>query len=97
MSLFCVFPLIGQLMMRNGYFDEEGNVITTGIPGTLRVSMVFSDDTNEVTGETEWFNKRERFRNICWGWTTWDMVINFGFRTRDDGSIEVYHFGRCNV
>ena len=93
MELFCVFPFVGQLMMRNGYFDEKGNVITTGIPGTLRVSMVFSDDTKEETGEIEWFNKRERFRNVCLGWTCWDMVINFGFRTREDGSIEVYHYG----
>lgn len=76
------------------YFDDDGNVITTGIPGTLRVSMVFSDESNEETGETEWFNKRERFRNICWNWTCWDMVTNFGFRTLEDGSIEVYHFGK---
>ena len=35
MELFCIFPFVGQLMMRNGTFDEDGNVITTGIPGTL--------------------------------------------------------------
>lgn len=93
MELFCIFPFVGQLMMRNGQFDEKGNVITTGIPGQLRVSMVFSDDTSEATGETEWFNKRERFRDSVAGWTAWDMVINFGFRTREDGEIEVYHYG----
>jgi len=81
------------MMMRNGVFDEEGNVYTTGLPGTLKVSMVFSDEANEESGQTDWFNKRERFRDLCYGWTCWDMVINFGFRTLEDGSIEVYHFG----
>jgi hypothetical protein len=93
MELFCIFPFVGQLMMRNGHFDEKGNVITTGIPGTLRVSMVFSDEIDEKSGVVEWFNKRERFRNILFGWTCWDMVINFGFRTLDNGGIEVYHYG----
>lgn len=93
MELFCIFPFVGNLMMRNGYFDEEGNVHTQGFPGTLKVSMVFSSDENEETGETEWFNKRERFRNIFMGWTAWDMVVNFGFRTREDGIVEVYHHG----
>eukprot|EP00977_Amphora_coffeiformis_P004315 scaffold906_cov151-Amphora_coffeaeformis.AAC.5 len=93
MELFCIFPFVGNLMMRNGSFDDEGNVHTQGFPGTLKVSMVFSSDENEETGETEWFNKRERFRNIFMGWTAWDMVINFGFRTRDDGTVEVYHHG----
>lgn len=93
MELFCIFPFVGNLMMRNGTFDEHGNVLTQGFPGTLKISMVFSDEPNDETGETDWFNKRERFRNIFMGWTAWDMVINFGFRTRQDGSIEVYHSG----
>ena len=93
MELFCVFPLVGQLMMRDGRFDDQGNVLTTGLPGTLRVSIVFSDDVDEDTGDTTWFNKRERFRNLCWGWTCWDMVQNFGFRTTEDGKTEVYHYG----
>lgn len=93
MELFCIFPFVGSLMMRNGSFDEKGNVLTQGFPGTLKVSMVFSEDKDEQTGEIEWFNKRERFRNIFMGWTMWDMVINFGFRTRDDGKVEVYHHG----
>ena len=96
MELFCVFPFVGQLMMRNGTFDEDGNVITTGIPGTLKVSMVFSEDENgkdDDTGKVDWFNKRERFRNTLFGWTCWDMVINFGFRTLEDGRVEVYHYG----
>lgn len=96
MELFCVFPFVGQLMMRNGTFDEDGNVITTGIPGTLKVSMVFSEDENnkdDDTGKVDWFNKRERFRNTLFGWTCWDMVMNFGFRTLEDGRVEVYHYG----
>lgn len=93
MELFCIFPLVGVLMMRMGYFDDEGNVITQGVPGTLKVSMVFSDEPNDNTGETDWFNKRERFRNICLGHDCWDMVTNFGFRTLEDGSREVYLAG----
>lgn len=93
MELFCIFPFVGSLMMRNGTFDEKGNVLTQGLPGTLKVSMVFSEEANEETGDIEWFNKRERFRNIFMGWTCWDMVINFGFQTREDGTVEVYHHG----
>lgn len=40
MELYCVFPFVGQIMMRNGEFDEKGNVLTTGVPGTMKVSMV---------------------------------------------------------
>lgn len=93
MELFCILPIVGKIMMRNGRFDEEGNVITTGIPGQMKVSMVFSDEMNDSTGETDWFNKRERFRNTLFGYTCWDMVSNFGFRTLEDGSRECYHFG----
>ena len=92
MELFCIFPFVGYLMMRNGEFDEKGHVHTTGLPGTMIVSMVFSDDTNK-DGDIDWFNKRERFRNMTFGWTGWDMVSNFGFRTLDDGTIECYHYG----
>eukprot|EP00578_Thalassiosira_sp_NH16_P019777 CAMPEP_0181095388 /NCGR_PEP_ID=MMETSP1071-20121207/10491_1 /TAXON_ID=35127 /ORGANISM="Thalassiosira sp., Strain NH16" /LENGTH=470 /DNA_ID=CAMNT_0023177763 /DNA_START=133 /DNA_END=1545 /DNA_ORIENTATION=+ len=93
MELFCVFPIVGQIMMRYAHFDETGNVITTGFPGQMKVSMVFSDEVNDETGATDWFNKRERFRNTLFGYTCWDMVLNFGFRTLEDGSIECYHFG----
>ncbi|CAB9506287.1 expressed unknown protein [Seminavis robusta] len=93
MELFCIFPFVGQIMMRNGEFDDVGNFYTTGVPGTMKVSMVFSDEVNEETGETEWFNKRERFRNTLWGYSCWDMVSNFGFRTLEDGQIECYHYG----
>ena len=79
--------------MRYAHFDETGNVITAGFPGQMKVSMVFSDETNDETGATDWFNKRERFRNTLFGYTCWDMVLNFGFRTLEDGTRECYHFG----
>lgn len=93
MELFCIFPIVGQIMMRAGTFDDTGNFITTGFPGTLKANMVFSDEANDDTGQTDWFNKRERFRDTLFGYTCWDMVINFGFRTLEDGSRECYHFG----
>ena len=67
MDLFCVMPFMGTLMMRGGTFDDEGTVHTTGFPGTLLVSMVFSDEDDEDTGSTTWFNKRERFKDTCFG------------------------------
>jgi len=57
------------------------------------VDMVFSDETNEATGMTDWFNKRERFKDTLFGYTCWDMVINYGFRTLEDGTYECYHVG----
>lgn len=93
MELFCIFPFVGKIMMRNAQFDDTGNIITTGFPGTMHVSMVFSDEANEDTGETDWFNKRERFTTTLFDYTLWDMVLNFGFRTLEDGSRECYHVG----
>jgi len=93
MELFCVFPLVGQIMMRNAQFDDTGSITTTGFPGQMHVDMVFSDETNDATGQTDWFNKRERFRNTLLGFTLWDMVLNFGFRTKEDGTRECYHAG----
>lgn len=92
MDLFCVLPLMGTLMMRGGYFDEEGTVHTTGLPGEMLVSMVFSDEADE-DGTTKWFNKRERFRDVGFGYTCWDMVTNFGFEKLPDGRTMVYHHG----
>jgi hypothetical protein len=94
MELFCVMPFMGTLMMRGGHFDEEGTVHTTGFPGTMQVSMVFSDEMDADDGQTKWFNKRERFRDVLFGsYTCWDMVTNFGFTRLDDGRIMVYHHG----
>ncbi len=47
MELFCIFPFVGQIMMRGGEFDDEGTVHTMGIPGELQVSMVFSEEEDE--------------------------------------------------
>jgi len=91
---------MATLMMRMGYFDDEGTVHTQGLPfGELLVSMVFSDsDDNEIEGDTsigKWFNKRERFKNECFGgnYLMWDMMSNFGFETLPDGRCMVYHHG----
>lgn len=94
MEIFCVMPFMGTLMMRGGKFDEEGTIHTTGFPaGDMQVSMVFSDEEDEETGQTKWFNKRERFKNVIMGYTCWDMVTNFGFERLPDGRVMVYHHG----
>jgi len=81
MELFCVMPIVSKIMLRNARFDDTGNVTTTGIPGQMRVSMVFSDEANDE-GVTDWFNKRERFKDTLFGYTCYDMVINYGERER---------------
>ena len=92
MEIFCVVPFMGTLMMRGGHFDDEGTVHTTGFPGEMLVSMVFSDEQDE-DGQTKWFNKRERFQDVWMGHTCWDMVTNFGFERLPDGRVMVYHHG----
>lgn len=47
MDLYCVIPFMGTLMMRGGTFDDEGVVHTTGLPGEMQVSMVFSDSEED--------------------------------------------------
>merc|ERR1711879_475305 len=37
--------------------------------------------------------KRERFKDVMFGVKMWDMVTNFGFETKPDGKLEVYHHG----
>mmetsp|Transcript_326 Transcript_326/g.512 ORF Transcript_326/g.512 Transcript_326/m.512 type:complete len:156 (+) Transcript_326:149-616(+) len=54
MELYCVFPIVGQIMMRSATFDDTGGIKTQGFPGTMEVNMVFSDDVKENTGETDW-------------------------------------------
>jgi len=98
MEIFCVLPFMGTLMMRGGEFDDEGTVHTTGWPGEMLVSMVFSDKEEDTTGDgepdtTTWFNKRERFKDQLYGFKMWDQVSNFGFRRLPDGTCEVYHHG----
>ena len=53
--------------------------------------QVFSEESNGE--DIEWFNKRERFHNTLFGYTMWDMVQNFGFRTLEDGTLECYQTG----
>lgn len=89
---------MGSLMMRGSYFDDEGTVHSQGLPfGELLVSMVFSDSDEDGDGTEhgKWFNKRERFKNECFGgrYTMWDMITNFGFETLADGRVMVYHHG----
>jgi len=98
MDLYCILPFMGTLMMRGSYFDDEGTVHTQGLPfGEMLVSMVFSDSEEDGDGTEagQWFNKRERFKNECFGgkFTMWDMVTNFGFETLPDKRIMVYHHG----
>merc|ERR1712241_1563470 len=96
MEIFCILPIVGQIMMRGGYFDDDGVVHTMGVPGELLVSMAFTDEMNDE-GRTAWFNKRERFKDVFLGAKMWDQVSNFGFHTLDDGKIEVYHHGEYFV
>lgn len=93
MELFCVIPVVGNIMMKFATFDNEGNVHTIGMPGTLKVQMVFSDQVDDATGKIVWFNKRERFKDTLFGITMWDYVINYGFTSLPDGRVSVYHQG----
>jgi len=91
MELFCVIPMMTSLMLRGAEFDDEGNVTAPGMPGTMSIQMVFSDEYDDDAEVTSWFNKRERFKNTLFGFTLWDMVINYGFTRLPDGRTEVYH------
>jgi len=98
MEIFCVMPFMGTLMMRGGEFDDVGDVHTTGFPGHMVVSMVFTDETSEEDAAADedgakWFNKRERFKDTLFGITMWDMIQNFGFHQLPDGRCVVYHYG----
>ena len=52
-ELFCIFPMVGQIMIRNPRFDDTGNVITTDFPGQTKVTMVFTNEANDKTGQTD--------------------------------------------
>ena len=58
-------------------------------------TLKYSDEDGDGTESGKWFNKRERFKNECFGgsMTMWDMVTNFGFETLPDGRVMVYHHG----
>jgi hypothetical protein len=88
-----VFPLSGQIMMRNTQFDDMGYITTMGFLSQMHVVMVFSGETHSVTDQTDWFKKHEHLRNTFMGFTWWDMVLGFGFCTNEDGCWECYHAG----
>jgi len=102
MEIFCVFPFMVDFMMRSGYFDDNGHVHTFGLPpiiSNMVVSMQFDErEEEDQDGEanTVCFNKKERFKctDAIMGNTLWEMVQNFGYATREDGKIEVYHYGQ---
>ena len=102
MEIFCVFPFMVDFMMRSGYFDDNGHVHTFGLPpiiSNMVVSMQFDErEEEDADGEanTVCFNKKERFKctDALFGNTLWEMVQNFGYATREDGKIEVYHYGQ---
>ena len=75
-------------MMRNAQFDDTGSIMTAGFLDQMHVDMVFLDETNITTGQADRFNKRKRFCNTFMGFTCWDMVLNVGFCTKEDGSRE---------
>ena len=102
MEIFCVFPFVVDFMMRSGSFDDNGHVHTFGLPPVLSnmvVSMQF-DERNEEDEDGEeatvCFNKKERFKctDALFGYTLWEMVQNFGYSQREDGTCEVYHYGQ---
>jgi len=104
MEIFCVFPFMVSLMMRQAHFDDEGNIHAWGIsgPGQLKVTIEFDEEETDTTGDGEpdtitYFNKRETFKDVLPDWlggkTVWNMVQNFGYRVKEDGEIEVYHHG----
>jgi len=102
MEIFCVFPFMVDFMMRSGYFDDNGHVHTFGLPpvvSNMVVSMQFDErEEEDADGETNTvcFNKKERFKctDSLFGFTLWEMVQNFGYTQRDDGTSEVYHYGQ---
>ena len=102
MEIFCVFPFMVDFMMRSGHFDDNGHVHTFGLPpvvSNMVVSMQF-DEREEEDGDGETntvcFNKKERFKctDAFFGTTLWEMVQNFGYAQREDGTCEVYHYGQ---
>ncbi|KAL3942952.1 MAG: hypothetical protein SGBAC_002941 [Bacillariaceae sp.] len=104
MELFCVFPFMVHLMMRNAEFDDEGTIHAFGLmgPGELEISVDFDETEIDTNGDGEpdtlsWFNKKESFRDFApsflGGFKLWEMTQNFGYHWRADGTCEVYHHG----
>mmetsp|Transcript_44766 Transcript_44766/g.108144 ORF Transcript_44766/g.108144 Transcript_44766/m.108144 type:complete len:385 (-) Transcript_44766:3296-4450(-) len=104
MELFCVFPFMAHLMMRNAEFDDDGTIHAFGLmgPGELEISIDFDETEIDTNGDGEpdtlsWFNKKESFQDFApsflGGFKLWEMTQNFGYHWRADGTCEVYHQG----
>jgi hypothetical protein len=80
MEVFCVFPMIANLMMRGAEFDEEGHIHARGLLGAngLEVSIDFDEErkvSDTMTGDDgdgeeqpdtiAWFNKKENFCDVA--------------------------------
>lgn len=104
MQIFCCIPLVEHIMMRGSSFDDQGVCHTWGLAGKMLVSIDFEEGECEADEQSKkdgkpynvsFFNKAERFHDVVpfFGITLWDMVQNFGFHERSDGTVEVYHQG----
>ena len=40
-------------MTRNAKFNNSGSITTASFPGQMHVDVVFLDDTNDATGQTD--------------------------------------------
>ena len=89
-ELSCVLPLVVQITMRYTHFDDTGSITMVGFLCQMHMDMLFLDATNGPTGQMDCFNNLERFCNTLMGFTCWDMVLNFGFQTKEDGYRECY-------
>ena len=101
MEIFCIFPPVVKVLMQSGYWDDDGNYHTYGIPfGTMTASIDFAEKEEDIKrqagGDGECVNayeKKERFRDTVWGYTLWDQITYFGFRRLPDGRYECYQKG----
>ena len=101
MEIFCIFPPVVKVLMQSGYWDDDGNYHTYGIPfGTMTASIDFAEKEEDIKrqagGDGECVNayeKKERFRDTVFGVTLWDQITYFGFRRLPDGRYECYQKG----
>lgn len=99
MEIFCVLPMIHNLLMSTGVWDDNGVYHTFGLPlGTMHASIDFEEKEVDTTGDGEadtinGFNKKELFTDTIFGITLWEMVTNFGFQTLEDGRVMCYQNG----
>mmetsp|Transcript_23608 Transcript_23608/g.54183 ORF Transcript_23608/g.54183 Transcript_23608/m.54183 type:complete len:199 (-) Transcript_23608:1472-2068(-) len=89
MDLFCVIPLMGTLMMRGGYFDDEGTVHTTGLPGEMLVRFRSSRRCRLASkaGSNNWIRYSYRF--------PWCFPMRMTMMAPPSGSISAKDFEMC--